>query len=102
MNRKYAHWIGFLKKEVLVKVSIALSFIWLASAYLVYRIESPLEHSNIKTLGDAVWWGIVTFLTVGYGDRYPISTEGRMIAAILMTAGVISIGIVTAKISSHF
>ncbi|HYR27628.1 MAG TPA: potassium channel family protein, partial [Thermoanaerobaculia bacterium] len=37
---------------------------------------------------DAVWWAFATLTTVGYGDKYPLSGEGRFIAALLMTAGV--------------
>lgn len=44
--------------------------------------------SNIKTPEDAFWWAIVTITTVGYGDKYPVTTEGRIVAAILMAAGI--------------
>jgi voltage-gated potassium channel len=43
---------------------------------------------NIKTPEDAIWWAIATITTVGYGDRFPVTSEGRCIAAILMCAGV--------------
>src|SRR5262249_37822905 len=42
---------------------------------------------NIRTPQDALWWAFATITTVGYGDRFPVTTEGRMIAAVLMTAG---------------
>jgi voltage-gated potassium channel len=44
--------------------------------------------SNIKSAEDALWWAFVTITTVGYGDKVPFTTEGRFIAALLMTAGV--------------
>jgi voltage-gated potassium channel len=44
--------------------------------------------SNIKTAEDAVWWSFATITTVGYGDRYPVTPEGRFIAVVLMCAGV--------------
>jgi len=44
--------------------------------------------SNIRTAEDAMWWAFATITTVGYGDRYPVTTEGRFVAAILMCAGV--------------
>jgi voltage-gated potassium channel len=44
--------------------------------------------SNIRTAEDAVWWAFTTVTTVGYGDRYPVTTEGRLIAIVLMCAGV--------------
>jgi voltage-gated potassium channel len=44
--------------------------------------------SNIKTAEDAVWWSVTTMTTVGYGDKYPVTTEGRIIGMVLMVAGV--------------
>lgn len=44
--------------------------------------------SNIKTAGDALWWSITTITTVGYGDRFPVTPGGRLIAAALMVTGV--------------
>jgi voltage-gated potassium channel len=60
------------------------------------------EESNIKTANDALWWSFVTVTTVGYGDFYPVTTTGRIIAAILMTAGVGLFGTFTAYIASFF
>ena len=77
-------------------------FMWFGISLCLYFVESSVESGNIKTPEDAIWWGIVTLLTVGYGDRYPITTEGRLLAALLMVAGVLGIAIITAKISSVF
>jgi voltage-gated potassium channel len=46
------------------------------------------EGSNIKSAEDAIWWSITTVTTVGYGDKYPITTEGRVIGIFLMICGV--------------
>jgi voltage-gated potassium channel len=46
------------------------------------------EDSNIKTAEDAIWWAFATVTTVGYGDRYPVTSEGRFVAALLMCSGV--------------
>ncbi len=58
--------------------------------------------SNIKTAEDALWWSYVTITTVGYGDKFPVTTEGRLIGVLLMTAGVGLFGTFTAYISSWF
>ena len=53
----------------------------------VLHFETDAE-ANITTAEDAVWWAFATITTVGYGDRYPVTSEGGFIAAILMCAGV--------------
>ncbi len=57
------------------------------SSIAVLHCETVPE-ANIKSPQDAVWWAIVTITTVGYGDRYPVTTEGRVIGALLMITGV--------------
>jgi voltage-gated potassium channel len=59
-------------------------------------------NSNIRSAEDAIWWSYVTMTTVGYGDKFPVITEGRIIAAVLMTAGVGLFGTFTANVSSWF
>ena len=63
------------------------------------------ESGNIRTGEDALWWSFVTMTTVGYGDLFPTSTEGRVIGAILMTTGIGLLGSVlatlAAKITDH-
>lgn len=58
--------------------------------------------SNIKSAEDAIWWSLVTVTTVGYGDKFPVTTEGRLIGTILMFVGVGLFGTFTAFISSWF
>ena len=58
-----------------------------------YIIESPAQGAKITNLGDAFWWAIVTVTTVGYGDVYPVTVEGRIIASILMVVGIGILGV---------
>lgn len=71
------------------------------SASAVLQFETSPE-ANIRTPEDAVWWAVVTVTTVGYGDRFPLSTEGRLIAALLMTAGVGLFGTFSGFVASWF
>ncbi len=92
----------FLWKHIVWSVLIFISVLWLTTSYAVYLVESGAKDANINSYADAVWWGIVTLLTVGYGDKYPTTVVGREIASILMLCGVGCVGIITAKISSIF
>ncbi len=58
--------------------------------------------SNIKSAEDAVWWSLTTITTVGYGDRFPVTTEGRVVGVILMLAGVSMFGCLSGLAASFF
>ena len=58
------------------------------------------EGANITSAGDALWWAFTTVTTVGYGDRFPVTTEGRAVAVVLMVAGIGVVGAVTAAVAS--
>ncbi len=57
--------------------------------------SGPIQH-----FGDAVWWSLATITTVGYGDMYPVTTEGRFIAVGLMFCGIGVLGVVTGSFAS--
>lgn len=71
------------------------------SSIAILQVETD-PAGNIKTAEDALWWSYVTITTVGYGDRYPVTSEGRIIASILMTVGVGLFGTFTAFLASWF
>ena len=68
----------------------------------VLDAERHAPDASITTFGEAVWWTITTISTVGYGDRYPVTAEGRLVAASLMVAGIALLGVVTASLASWF
>lgn len=67
------------------------------AGYLIAGIDP-----NIETPGDGIWWAWVTATTVGYGDEFPTSTEGRILGGFLMMLGVGLLSITTANISAFF
>lgn len=71
------------------------------SAIAILQVETD-PNSNIKNAEDALWWAVVTITTVGYGDRYPVTTEGRLIAMALMIVGVGLFGTISGFVASWF
>ena len=70
----------------------------LAAAAL--ELDAERTKGNIRNFGDAIWWAMTTVTTVGYGDHYPVTTLGRVIASVLMLVGVAVLGIVTASLAA--
>jgi voltage-gated potassium channel len=61
-----------------------------------------VEGSNIKNFGDGLWWAMTTVTTVGYGDKFPVTTEGRFLAVALMIMGISLVGVITASVAAWF
>jgi voltage-gated potassium channel len=71
-----------------VVLSIIYLLIVIFGGICVYLAEHEHPGANITTIGDALWWGIVTIATVGYGDYYPVTAIGRIIAVFMMLSGI--------------
>ena len=89
-------------KGAFTSVGIIAILMVIFSAIGILNVEKDAPHSNIKTAGDALWWAYVTITTVGYGDKYPVTPEGRIIAVALITVGVGLFGTFTAYVASWF
>lgn len=95
----------FLKNKIKSAFASAaiLAFITIVfCAIFILKVERDAPGHNISTAEDALWWSYTTITTVGYGDKYPVTTEGRLIATILMTVGVGLFGTFTAYVASWF
>jgi len=99
---------------VIQKVAVGRQFaitlkVFLASILLAYIgavqitiSERGVDGSNIKNFGDGLWWAITTVTTVGYGDRFPVTSTGRVLAVCLMLVGISLMGVITASVAAWF
>lgn len=84
------------RERVMAYVITSASLVTYVGALAALDTERFADGSKITNFGDALWWAFVTITTVGYGDHFPVTLEGRLVAAVLMLAGISLLGIVTA------
>ena len=81
-------------------IGVTLPLTLFSSALSIFEAERYAEGSNITSFGDAIWWSVVSVTTVGYGDSFPVTTEGRYVAAFLMFIGIGLFSSITALIAA--
>jgi len=85
---------------------LVMTFIGIAafeiSTVFILQAEGAAADANIRTPWDAVWWAYVTFSTVGYGDRYPVTTFGRVVGLFAVTVGVALFSVITGFLADWF
>jgi voltage-gated potassium channel len=69
-------------------------------ALAFYMAESNVEGTKVTSISDAFWWAIVTVTTVGYGDIYPVTTGGKIIATFLMISGIAILGVLISTLGA--
>jgi voltage-gated potassium channel len=90
------------KAEGAVKSIFLIAFLLIICSSISILLFEKSGSGNISTAGDAIWWSLTTITTVGYGDLYPVTFEGRIVAVILMFFGVGLFGTISAYFSSKF
>lgn len=93
---------GSRSQQVTTSVVTLAFATWFVAGLAVTEAERQIDGANIQGVGDGWWWAITTMATVGYGDTYPISTQGRIVGAALMIMGVALLGTITASIAANF
>lgn len=88
---------GVLDTNGLSTVLAVSGGVVLAGGFGIWIVEPAMG-----TLGDGIWWSIVTATTVGYGDLSPMTTIGRVLAVVLMIVGIGTIGMITGSIATYF
>ena len=97
MQRKRVLWTVVLRLAVVVTAISTL--VVLLGATGIWLIEGDRPDTTFRSWGDALWWSLATLTTVGYGDHVPVTTAGRLVAAVIMVVGVAVIGAVAAIVA---
>ena len=97
INRHAAHWT---RGRLAVYVIAATVLIVLVAGLAVLEAERGHPGGTIETYPSALWWAVCTITTVGYGDLYPMTVEGRLVAVALMIGGLGLIGFTTGSLAS--
>lgn len=93
---------GRLHIEAAVQVVIIAIVIVFVGSVGILDVERGARGSTIHTFGDALWWAVSTVTTVGYGDKYPVTVQGRLIGSVVMLTGIAVVGVITAAVAGWF
>jgi len=93
---------SIFRRGHLARFLLAASVLVLNGAIIVYLVERHAAHSNIHSLGEALWWSVTTVTTVGYGDYVPVTVAGRVTACFIMAIGLLTLAVLTAQVASSF
>jgi voltage-gated potassium channel len=93
---------AMFRRGHLPRFLLAAGVLVLDGAIIVYLFERHAPHSSIHTLGESLWFSVVTVTTVGYGDYTPVTVDGRITAVLIMLVGLLTLAVVTAQVASSF
>lgn len=94
------HYVSY--GRVAAAIGASATFVVLVGALVVLQFERFAPDSSITTFWQALWWGVVTITTVGYGDVSPVTAGGQVSASVMMVVGISLIGAVTASFAAWF
>ncbi len=83
-------------------VSLATVLLIFIASVAELQAERGAPGATIDSFGDALWWAVATVTTVGYGDLYPVTVLGRLVATALMLVGIALVGVITAAVAAWF
>ena len=87
--------------ELLLSLAVAMVLLVLSSTAM-YLIEGPINPEAFGSIPRAMWWSIVTLTTIGYGDVFPVTLGGRMVAGVTALCGIGLIAAPTGILSAAF
>lgn len=90
-----------LRTSIGIRTAVTATLLWLVAGLAVTDAERDMG-GPIQSAADGWWWALTTMTTVGYGDFYPVTAQGRFVGAGLMVLGITILGITTAALASWF
>lgn len=90
------------KKSQIVSSIFMIFMLMLAASMCMYGLEHDVQPESFDNAFSGIWWAMSTVLTVGYGDIYPVTMGGRIVAIIIALLGVCVVAIPTGVISAGF
>jgi len=77
-----------IEKNTLITTYLVLFIVLIASATLMFQVEFPAQPDTFANIPDAMWWGVITLTTTGYGDIVPITPAGKLLGGIISLIGI--------------
>lgn len=90
------------KKSQLISSLFIVLLLMIVSSVIMYNLENPAQPDVFTNAFSGLWWAVATFTTVGYGDIFPITFGGRIIAGIIAVLGIGMVAVPTGIISAGF
>lgn len=90
------------KKNQIISSIFMIVILMLASSMCMYSLEHDAQPESFRNAFSGIWWSVSTLLTVGYGDIYPVTIGGKIMAIIISFLGVGMVAIPTGIISAGF
>ncbi len=91
-----------VKRRELLSSFMAVFSLMLISSAMIYSVEGQVQPDKFPNILSGMWWAVSTLLTIGYGDIYPITALGKVLAAIVAVLGVGMIAVPTGIVSAGF
>lgn len=89
-----------LRGRLVIYAGAGCALLLFCGSLAILDAERANPQGNIKTFGDAIWWATETITTVGYGDHYPTTDTGRLVAVVMMVGGITLLGLITATLAA--
>jgi voltage-gated potassium channel len=89
------------EKTILLSIVITAFVLVTVASLSILQFERHAPDANLRTGADAIWWALVSITTVGYGDYFPVTFAGRVLATILMVFGICIFAVLTSFVATR-